>query len=111
MKEWLEKAISDPEVEDDEHRELYSGLLQNLDQAYAMVERESLCSGENLSSTRLQTLLDYKNHVWNEADKGLGFILQPCERMLKAEEEMRKKLDAEKITETARWEWNKSSGK
>ena len=100
VKEWLEKATSDTEVGNDEHKEFYTGLLQNLDQAYAMVERESLCSGENLSSSRLQTLLDYKNHVWNEADKGLGFILLPCERMLNAEEEMRKKLDAEKINET-----------
>ena len=100
VKEWLEKATSDPEVGNDEHKEFYTGLLQNLDQAYAMVECESLCSGENLSSSRLQTLLDYKNHVWNEADKGLGFILLPCERMLNAEEEMRKKLDAEKINET-----------
>ena len=100
VKEWLEKAITDTDAGNDEHREFYTGLLQNLDQSYAMVERESLCSGENLTSTKLKTLLDYENHVWNEADKGLGFILLPCESMLNAEEEMRKKLDAEKVNET-----------
>ena len=97
VKEWLEIVIAD-----DEHREFYSGLLQNLDQAYNMIERESFCIGENLSSSKLQKMLDFKDHVWNEADKGLGFILLPCERMLKAEEEMRQKLDANKVKETGK---------
>ena len=100
VKNWLEKALSATEDEEDEHSEFYSGLLQNLDQAYTMVERESMCTGENVSPQRLHSLLDYQNHVWNEADKGLGFILLPCQRMLEAEEKIRIKLGAEKVTET-----------
>ena len=83
-----------------EHKEFYQGLHQNLDEAYRNVEQESLSCGSNVTATELHRMLNIRDNVWNEADKGLGFILIPCKKMLEAEEKMRGKLEAEAIDMT-----------
>ena len=95
IREWLEKATEDVETETNEHKEFYKGLLQNLDQAYKNVEREAHSLGKNMTSCHLHNMLSIKDHVWNEADKNLGFILLPCKKMIEAEQEMKQKLGAE----------------
>ena len=68
--------------------------------SFINVVRESLSCGSNVTATELHRMLSIRNNVWNEADKGLGFILIPCKKMLEAEEKMRGKLEAEAIDMT-----------
>ena len=92
---WLETAIEDDEEKSSEHFEFYTGLYQNLNQAYKNIEREAYSFGMNMTATKLHKILNIKEHIWNEADKNLGFILLPCSKMVEAEKEMRIKLGAE----------------
>ena len=48
-----------------------------------------------MTSSNLYNMLNIKDHVWNETDKGLGFILLPCKKMIEAEKEMKQTLGAE----------------
>ena len=95
ISKWLETAIDDDEEKSSEHFEFYTGLYQNLEQAYRNVEREAYSTGMNMTATKLHNILNIKEHIWNEADKNLGFILLPCSKMVEAEKEMRTKLVAE----------------
>ena len=76
-------------------------MIENLDKAYRHIERESKCGSENVKANDLRRKLNFHNHVWNEADKGLGFILLPCESLIKAEKDMVTKLGAEIVSEDA----------
>ena len=87
VKVWLEKAIQTSNDENDEYTQFYKGMIENLDKAYRHIERESKCGSENVKANDLRRKLNFHNHVWNEADKGLGFILLPCESLIKAEKE------------------------
>ena len=53
VKIWLENAIADEQEENSEHKKFYKELLQNLDQAYAHVEREAHSSGKTMTALKL----------------------------------------------------------
>ena len=101
VKGWLEKALEASHEEDSEFRRFYIGMLKNLDKAYNHIERESKCRSNNIKANELRQKLSFPNNVWNEADKGLGFILLPCETMVEAEKAMAIKLGAEIVDKTA----------
>ena len=101
VKSWLEKALEASDEEDSEFRRFYIGMLKNLDKAYNHIERESKCRSNNIKANELRHKLSFPNNVWNEADKGLGFILLPCETMVEAEKAMAIKLGAEIVDKTA----------
>ena len=71
VKVWLEKAIQTSDDENDEFSQFYKGMIENLDKAYRHIERESKCGSENVKANDLRRKLNFHNHVWNEADKGL----------------------------------------
>ena len=101
VRTWLEEAIEANDQDVNEHTKFYKGMLKNLDLSYSYIERESKCGGKNLKANELRKKLNFPNHVWNEADRSLGFILLPCEKMVEAEKEMAVKLGAELVNKTA----------